>query len=166
MTGVVMPRVGSKKHEGMATGRPTTAQKTRAAVALALAFVSALTLTSATIVLAQQQPIRKAREFVRVQGYRGEQPTKVPVLWTAEVTVLGQKHQFYTTEWRQFGLEEDSAKNAPSNEGTRRLTLEGDRTTLRRYCEARPEQLVTILAERRPGSGDLFVLALDLCPPN
>jgi hypothetical protein len=29
---------------------------------------------------------------------------------------------------------------------------------------AKPDQTVTILAEHRPGSSDLFVLTLDLCP--
>lgn len=33
-----------------------------------------------------------------------------------------------------------------------------------RFFAADPEQTVTILAEHRPGSSDLFVLTLDLCP--
>jgi hypothetical protein len=38
------------------------------------------------------------------------------------------------------------------------------RDLLARYAAAGPEQTVTILAEHRPGSSDLFVLTLDLCP--
>jgi hypothetical protein len=35
--------------------------------------------------------------------------------------------------------------------------------TRRRWLLAKPDQTVTILAEHRPGSSDLFVLTLDLC---
>ncbi len=42
--------------------------------------------------------------------------------------------------------------------------LVGDRAVLRRVITARPDQVVTILAERRPGSSDLFVLSVDRCP--
>jgi hypothetical protein len=45
-----------------------------------------------------------------------------------------------------------------------RFTLQGPRDLLARFAAARPEQTVTILAEHRPGSSDLFVLTLDLCP--
>jgi len=38
------------------------------------------------------------------------------------------------------------------------------RDLLARYAAAGPEQTVTILAEHRPGSIDVFVPALDPCP--
>jgi hypothetical protein len=45
-----------------------------------------------------------------------------------------------------------------------RLTLQGPRALLVRFTGAKPDQVVVVLAEHRPGPSDLFVLTLDLCP--
>ena len=45
-----------------------------------------------------------------------------------------------------------------------RLVLQGPRELLARFAAARADQTVTMLAERRLGGSDLFVIALDLCP--
>jgi len=102
------------------------------------------------------------RELVRIQGYRGGSTVEVPVVRTVAFIVLGEEHSFRATTWRRFGLN-DGTESASEEKATR-FTLQGDRTTLRRFSKTRSDQLVTILAERRPGASDLFVLALDLCP--
>jgi hypothetical protein len=104
------------------------------------------------------------RELVRIQGHRGGHQIEVPVVRTAKFLVLGQEYPFQATLWRRLGLN-DRAESVPEESATR-FTLQGDRKTLRRFSKARPDQRVTILAERRPGSLDLFVVALDLCPPD
>jgi hypothetical protein len=67
----------------------------------------------------------------------------------------------HATEWRSFRIG-DLPDTPPPPESP--LTLQGAREQLRRLRDARRDQLVTILAERRPGSRDLFLLAVDLCP--
>jgi hypothetical protein len=42
--------------------------------------------------------------------------------------------------------------------------VRGPRDLLTRFAAAKADQIVTILAEHRPGSSDLFVLTLDICP--
>jgi len=121
-------------------------------------------VAAAGVADAHKQSAPNVRELVRIQGHRGRQPIDVPLVRAAELLVLGQQHQFQATTWRRLNLDETT--DSSSEEVATRFTLQGDRATLQRFSAARPEQLVTILAERRPGSRDLFVLALDLCPPN
>jgi hypothetical protein len=146
---------GQSKHRAMNGGMKA------GAIILAAALTAVAT---AGVADAHKQSAPNVREFVRVQGYRGQQPIKVPVVRTVELLVLGQQHPFQATTWRRFNL--DNTADLSSEEVATQFTLQGDRATLQRFSTARPEQLVTILAERRPGSRDLFVLALDLCPPN
>jgi len=101
------------------------------------------------------------RELVRLQGYRAPAPAGVAVQRELTVVVLGQPLRFAAQEWRRFGLSEEAA--APEVEPTA-VTLQGERTLLRRVATARDGQQVTILAERRSGRADLFVLAVDRCP--
>jgi hypothetical protein len=69
-------------------------------------------------------------------------------------------HPFAATARDVYGLSSaEPGKPADS------YTLQGPRPLLARFAGARPDQLVTILAEHRPGGSDLFVLAIDLCPP-
>ncbi len=75
--------------------------------------------------------------------------------------VLGQPLRFAVQEWRRFGLSAEAA--APEVEPTA-VTLQGERALLRQVATAREGQQVTILAERRSGRADLFVLAVDRCP--
>ena len=104
------------------------------------------------------------REIVRIQGWRG-----VPAGQTRggrEVTILaaGTESSFAITEWNIFGVED--APRALTAAEHDRYVLQGAPDLLSRFATARPAQRVTILAERRPGGADLFVLALDLCPPD
>jgi hypothetical protein len=123
-----------------------------------------LLATVAVLVLLPQrgaahEPPRPAdRELVRLQGYRradGDAPAG-----RMELSALGAAYPFAATAREAYGL--------PVAEPARpaaRYTLQGPRPLLARFAGARPDQTVTILAEHRPGSDDLFVLALDLCPP-
>ncbi len=121
-----------------------------------------LILTCATA-LAHPPPRRETRELVRIQGYRGQAPSGVTVTRDAIVVANGVEYHFAATDWRVFRLEDDPA--APEPKEPPRHTLQGSFGVLARFAKARPEQTVAILAERRPGSADLFILALDLCPP-
>ena len=78
------------------------------------------------------------------------------------LSARGVEHRFRVTDRRRFEL--DQATRTPGRERDR-LTLQGDFDVLARFAKARPEQQITILGEQRPGSGDLFILSLDLCPP-
>lgn len=99
------------------------------------------------------------RELVRLQGRLGS-ATPAPGATALTLTVLGRQLAFSADEVRVFAFAaiDQDAKVPPSPQ------LVGDRSLLRRVSTASPEQRLTILAERRPGSPDLFVLAVDRCP--
>ncbi len=73
----------------------------------------------------------------------------------------GVDQPFAATERQAYALIE----NEEAPKVADRYTLQGPRELLGQFSAARPNQTVTILAEHRPGSSDLFLLALDLCPP-
>lgn len=115
-----------------------------------------------------------AREFVRLVGSfaaaakatEAEAPKQTPADGAARVvtlTVQGRERKLAVSDWRVFALVSEEAEGEPPA-APERLTVQGPRDLLARIAGARPEQRVSILAERRPGSGELFVLAADLCP--
>ena len=75
--------------------------------------------------------------------------------------IRGQRLPFTATDWRIFAFADDTTLKQPE---APEPELVGDRPLLRRVITAQPDQLITILAERRPGSSDLFVLTVDRCP--
>lgn len=98
------------------------------------------------------------RELVRLQGHRradGDAPAG-----RLEIAALGGTHPFAAGALDVYGMTDAEPAKPPTH-----YVLQGPRPLLARFAGARPEQTVTILAERRAGSADLFVLALDLCPP-
>jgi len=108
--------------------------------------------------LAHQPERAVVRELVWLKGKRAGDGA--PLVLVA----LGADHHFAVAELKRFPVGEDAV--APQGDFERaRLTLQGPRELLARFAGARPDQTVTILAERRPGRADLFVIALDLCPP-
>jgi len=135
--------------------RPVTSTERIAALALALLLGAALVTPAA----AHDVKAPAIREMVRLQGRLGD-ATPAPGGSKLTLTVLGQRLAFTADEWRIFAfaaMEQDTTlPSAPQ--------LVGDRSLLRRVSTARPDQRVTILAERRPGSSDLFVLTVDRCP--
>jgi hypothetical protein len=124
------------------------------------ALVLALTVVDPAIAHTfAPEPIR---ELVRIQGYRAPAPSGVQVDREVVFVVLGQPVRFAASEWRAFSFS-DSAGKPPAPEPAQ-VMLQGERALLHRISSARPDQRVTLLVERRPGSVDVFVLAVDLCP--
>jgi hypothetical protein len=107
--------------------------------------------------LAHQPERSVVRELVWLKGRHGG--AEAPLVLVA----LGAEHHFAVTELKRFAVGE--AAVTPSTAFEReRLVLQGSRELLARFAGARADQTVTILAERRPGAADLFLIALDLCP--
>ncbi len=102
------------------------------------------------------------RELVRIQGYRSPAPKGVEVARDLTLVVLNEPIHFAANEWRVFAFHD--TKDVPTPVEPPQLIMQGERPMLRRIATAHADQRITILAERRSGSGDLFLLAVDLCP--
>lgn len=100
-----------------------------------------------------------AREIVRLQGHRGA-ATDAGGGTALVVSALGTEHPFVASDLRVFGFTEQASDDPVGQ----KVVLQGSRELLSRFANARPHQTVTILAERRTGSSELFLLALDVCP--
>lgn len=124
-----------------------------------LALGLSLTALLVTPAVAHDVAANAVREIVRLQGQLG---TATPAPGGLQLTfvALGQRLPFTVNEWRVFAFAEVDQKSTLPPEPQ----LVGDRSLLRRVTTARPDQRLTILAERRPGSTDLFVLTVDRCP--
>ena len=125
-------------------------------------IASALVLAHAAAALAHEPTPAATRELVRLQGYRSSAPSGVRIAREVTLVVFGEEHRFHATEWQRFAF---AGAGAGETAEPGRLALQGDRATLAKFANARSDQRLTILAERRPGGADLFVVALDLCPP-
>jgi len=122
--------------------------------------VLAAALLATPFAAAHTPPKVAIRELVRLQGFRradGDAPAGRMTLRTQ-----GVDQPFAATDRRAFTL---TAEGEEPPKVADRYALQGPRPLLARFAGARPDQTVTILAERRPGGDDLFVIALDLCPP-
>ena len=129
-------------------------------VYFALAAAVALCASAARAHNLAPQPVR---ELVRIQGYRAPAPAGESIVRELTFVVLGQQVRFAANEWRVFAFFDPSA--APTPNEPAQIALQGERALLHRIATARGDQRVTILAERRPGSGEVFVLSVDVCPP-
>jgi hypothetical protein len=107
---------------------------------------------------------RGTREIVRLQGYLQRPPSGTPGGYEIVVTARGVDHRFWVIDWRRFSLGQEVTSTEAALQAPARLALQADFEVLTRFAKARPDQLLTLLAERRPGSSDLFVLTLDRCP--
>lgn len=131
----------------------------RTAALLGLAIV-----VMAAVAHGHPVPRQATRELVRIQGYRtAESPAGTQR--RLQLVALGAEQPFAATDWQVFGFSETAPSAEPTAAASQRFALQGSRDDLARFAAARPEQRVTLLAEHRPGSADLFVLSLDLCPP-
>ncbi len=101
------------------------------------------------------------RELVRVQGYKTP-PAGAKIVRELVLAVFGTDVRLHATDWQRYSLDSTATETPPE---LPRLMLQGERDVLDAFASARPDQRITILAEHRPGSDDLFILALDLCPP-
>jgi len=103
------------------------------------------------------------RQIVRLQGSLDARSDVQPVRELI-VVVRGEAKLFYATDWQVYAVDLSQAAAAQPKEPDR-VALQGDPKLLERFATARSGQTITILAERRPGAADLFLLALDRCPP-
>jgi hypothetical protein len=106
------------------------------------------------------QPNTPARELVRLQGHRADTAAGAGVT-TMVIAALGVDHPFAASDVRTFGFAEATSEPVPVGA---HVVLQGPRDQLYKFTTARADQLVTILAERRAGGSDLFLLTIDLCP--
>ena len=136
---------------------PSTDWRRRAGV---LAAALLLALGGARAASAHDIVSHAVRELVRIQGQLGT-ATVPPNGRQLTFIVRGQRLPFTAGQWRVFAFADDTTVQQPEAPAPE---LVGDRALLRRVITARPDQLITILAERRPGSSDLFVLTVDRCP--
>lgn len=145
----------------MAFPSPSTERRWHRA-GLVLAALTAL-LAGATGAARAHEPQRlNAREIVRLAGTFGDAPAGVKTVRDVAVTVQGRERTLHASDWQVYALVVD--QNAPVAPAPDRVTLQGTREDLARIANARPEQRVAVLAERRPGMRELFLLAVDLCP--
>lgn len=149
-----MPRPATSS--STASTRPGTERRRRALLAAALL----LALAGARPAPAHDVVSHAVRELVRIQGQLGA-ATAPPNGRQLTFIVRGQRLPFTANEWRVFAFADDTTVQQPE---APEPELIGDRPLLRRVITARPDQLLTILAERRPGSSSLFVLTVDRCP--
>jgi hypothetical protein len=124
--------------------------------------VAAVLALVASAAHAHDVSLKPVRELLRIQGYRMPAPAGVTPLRELKMTVLGRAIPLAVIEWRTFVFRDANPDKRP-NEPTG-VVLQGERPMLSRITSAKPEQQITILAERRPGSSDVFVLTVDLCP--
>ena len=101
------------------------------------------------------------RELVRLQGWvrPATEAEKDDVI---ELSVNGRVLPFVIHD-RQVFISV-GASGRPAEKESPRVVVQGTRELLSRIAEATAQQRVTLLGERRPGSAELFVAAVDLCP--
>jgi len=133
-----------------------TERGTAAMLAIGIAMMTASPAHAHTF---KTHPVR---ELVRLQGYRAPAPQGATDVRDITLVVLGQQLRFAATDWRVYAFTD--TPDLPPREEPPQAILQGDRSMLHGITAARPDQQITILAERRPGSADLFVLTVDLCP--
>lgn len=129
-------------------------------MSLRQALTVLLVALSTASVMAHPQAGAPPRELVRLQGSRSDAKAGAGVT-TLMVAALGVDHPFAATDVRTFGFGDAASEATPVGA---HLVLQGPRDLLTRFTTARADQQVTILAERRAGAADLFVLTVDLCP--
>ncbi len=111
---------------------------------------------------AHETPRTAIRELVRLQGYVVP-PGEAVDGETLTVAVGGRDLRMRLVD-RQVFIAVGAAGRGTTSEPAR-LVIRGERALLARLGDAGPRQRVTLLGERRPGGSDLFVAAVDLCPP-
>jgi hypothetical protein len=120
-----------------------------------LVAVGAVAVLLAGTALAHSPEPTVVRELVWLKGRRAG--AEAPLVLVA----LGAEHHFAVDDLKRFAVGQPST--APDDHfGHQRLVLQGPREVLARFAGARIDQTVMILAERRPGSTDLFVIVIEL----
>ena len=146
----------------MASPSPSTdRRRRRRGLHVVLAALAGVALAAGGVRAHEPQRL-SAREIVRLAGTFGELPAGTKPVRDVAVTVQGRERTLHASDWQVYALVVD--QNAPVAPAPDRVTLQGTREDLARIANARPDQRVSLLAERRPGMGELFLLAVDLCP--
>ena len=101
------------------------------------------------------------RELVRVQGHLVS-PGEIVDGDTLVVEVNGRELRMRIVDRQVFIAV--GAAGRPTTPEPARMVVRGERALLSRLADARPDQRITLLGERRPGGTELFVAAVDLCP--
>lgn len=136
---------------------------TRTEAARALLIALAWLVALATPALAHEASRMTSREIVRLAGWFGPPPADAAkTVREVKVTVQGKERVLHATDWQVYALAVD--QKTPVAPAPESVVLQGNRADLAALAAARPEQRVAILGERRPGHGELFLLAVDLCP--
>jgi hypothetical protein len=131
----------------------------------AVALACVVGLAAAVAARGHQPPRLATRELVRLQGHRTDAAAH-GVKRRLVLVTLGVEQPFAAGDWQVFSFSDAPAPaEASPSAAPERFALQGSREVLARFAAARPDQTVTLLAEHRPGSTNLFVLTLDLCPP-
>jgi hypothetical protein len=125
--------------------------------------VVAVAVLTATAVRAHDVAPQPVHELIRMQGFKAPAPAGVQVTREVALVVLGQTIRFAASDWRTFAFFDPHGAPPPAE--APQVTLQGERPLLHSIVTARPDQRITILAERRPGSADAFLLTVDMCPP-
>lgn len=124
------------------------------------AWALALCLAAAPAAAHPQQPVL-VREIVRLQGYLAP-PRGQEVPHQMLLAVHGERYRLHVTE---FQVLRSAGPGAPQDDAPpAELRLEGDRRLLAGLASI-SAQRVTLFGERRPGAAEIFLLALDICPP-
>jgi hypothetical protein len=131
-------------------------------------LAGAMLLAAAVTAHGHTPPRMATRELVRIQGHLTK-TADTGVQRHLVLTALGVDHPFAATDWQVFCFSDAPPPGGATPRATpptaEHFVLQGSRELLSAFAAARPQQTVTLLAEHRPGSSDLFVLTLDFCPP-
>ncbi|MBM4247372.1 MAG: hypothetical protein FJ148_26880 [Deltaproteobacteria bacterium] len=145
----------------MASPSTSTERRSTALRRGAVAVVGGILLLAAGARAHEPQRLT-SREIVRLAGTFGPPGATAKIVADVVVVAQGRERTLHATDWQVYALVVD--QNAPLAPAPARVTLQGTRADLARIANARPEQRVAILAERRPDRSELFLLAVDLCP--
>lgn len=124
----------------------------------ATAVSMVLVLSAFGVAIAHPPPRTQNREIVRLAGHCSADAA-APA-GRMQLVALGAEHPFAATTRDTYSLTTEEAAQPAM-----RYTLQGPRALIARFAAARPDQTISILAEHHPGTDNLFVLDLDLCPP-
>ena len=122
----------------------------------------ALTLVGPIAAAAHPVAPTTARQVVRIAGHVGLPRTGETPVARVELQVLGRALGLSVGEWQVFAPD---GVNASVGVRPEKIALQGNRAMLASVAGAREDQRVVLLGEQRPGSDDLYLLAVDLCPP-
>jgi len=112
---------------------------------------------------AHDTPRTAIRELVRLQGYlQSDGSDADPDADAVEINVNGKALTFHVSDRQVFIAV--GASGLPERSEPKEIVVRGQRELLARIAQARPDQRMTLLGERRPGAAELFVAAVDLCP--